>query len=200
MVFQLAGKGIGTHTVEGRGPTTLDGASGGQYLCLQVTVHQHGLQHAQLLTAVINLLGQGIDSGKEIRNGHGRLTNITGRAALGRCLAKLELTTVQFGHLGESFTQCIQAYHLCLHLTQAHSQGIDVLLGGTLGLLDLMALRFQFVAPGHGNLGRCLNCSGFTHLKAGEHSGRRDQNKEQHEDQSRLAMMEGKVTRTTETF
>ena len=54
--------------------------------------------------------------------------NRVSRATLRRHLVKIEFRFTKFGHFRQALPECLYAQHLCLHPTQTHRQGIQVVL------------------------------------------------------------------------
>ena len=105
------------------------------------------LEHAEFLLTARQLALEGVDHRRQARD-LGRLAVGATLTAHGRRVAEIELAVVQIRHAGQTLAECVETYHVGIHLTDAHRQSVDLLLQNPARLLDLALLAQQFRRPG----------------------------------------------------
>ncbi len=126
--------------IVGRVVAGLDRHRGRDGLARQAIVHQEGIEHAELVAAIVedapDLAEHLVELGhRQVAAGRGR------RAALPGLLVEAEFLALDAGRLGEAFAERIEAQDSRLQLTHPHGERVEVFLH--LGFRALLVVLVQ---------------------------------------------------------
>ena len=128
-----------------RNPACIDGPPLRVHTVLEVLIHEHALEHAELRLSIVELLPERLHGFDNVGNADIRSSgNRFFRTTQSRRRIEVELAVFEIRHPGQPAAQCIQANDAGIHLCNTYGECVECVFIALANGGDAVLLQLQF--------------------------------------------------------